>query len=287
MKRIFLLFAALITFAASVSAANPVIIDGVTYNYNGTCWYVSGYTEDLPEHVTITTLLEMDGSVSPVEYVGYQAFLPYEDPEGGSLTQTHIKTVQIEKGDIAFSLIECSFSGWTNIESIDLPENTSLLQEGCISKLKALKELIIRSEKPVDFEKCNAIETNIGSNPILYVPASAYNAYISMIDGSGSVADVFLSQMSEIRTIDGEPVPETPELTVQYLNTRITLHDAKPGHRLHFSSESGTEIQSLYSNADDHTEFLNEGVYTIPEVTVPTTLQINYATPAPQPTPVE
>ncbi|MDE6300484.1 MAG: hypothetical protein K2M19_02045 [Muribaculaceae bacterium] len=274
MKQITFLLAVIACLSVSSRAAQPEVeVDGIVYSIHansGNC-YVKKYTAALPQNAVIHARVEIAEKMYDVHYIGFEALMQDDD----ILPKDHITSLTIETGDQPLRLMDCAVCGWTALEDIDLPDNTSQLDEGCLNTLPSLKVIWLRSTETVTFyeDYDRALNTSLYSNPILRVPQKLVSSYEALAAGSNEIASTFLGQMSKITSLDDS---KAPVLTIRYEDALVTLHDAAEGHRLHFSSQTDRAISSLMNNEQDHTSTLKDGLYVVPAFDDDTLLHVTF-----------
>lgn len=270
--------ALLLSGSGTLAGANYCTIEGIQYLYNtteGTC-RVRSYTADLPTEAVVHTEITVDEAVYSATAVGYNG-LHYVSTTAPGISDNHLKTLTFFSGPSDVSVEELAIAGWTALRSVDFSENITSLCRGALHELPALEHIWLRSPRVVDFDPDSSNDWELGSEPILHVPAELLDQYIRLSEDPTTEAGRFLSCMSSIVSID-EGGPEDPEaalLTVRYEDVMLILHDTNEGHRIRFSSEGGHGIEWLHLNDEDHTDRLTEaGEYTVPALTAPGTLHI-------------
>ena len=246
-----------------------VTVDGLEYVYDASGCRLSGYTADMGADVVIPTYVNFDGE--DVEVTGIdRGALRFDSARG--VDASRLKSVTFEAGAEPLLISEGTLQGWTALTTIDLPENTSTLTGGWLLDVPALEVLVLRATSPVEFVAAAGeapADRNIGSRPVLRVPSELVDVYRRMIDGSGTEADLFLSQMSDIRPLVDAPLPD---LTVTHDGHRIVIHQARPGDRIHIESQSGKQLEAL--ELDSFETGHENGTFTIPELSGNAVLEV-------------
>lgn len=146
------------------------IHDGVIYTYNYDCAWVSGYTENLPDNVTL--LKEVCGL--PVTYISNDAFkenekitsviIPDSIIDIGCYSFTfcsNLKSIKIP--DSVTSIGMCAFEGCDSLTSITIPNSVTGIQGSTFQYCKNLKSVTlpdsITSIGGYAFNQCTNLES--------------------------------------------------------------------------------------------------------------------------------